>query len=163
MGERTKTGPEHPKARNQDLLVEEMDGELLIYDVRTDRAHCLNQSAAAVWKHCDGARSIAELRSNLFPTLPRDTGEQLVKACLERLRRRHLLEGEPQSPLVDLSRRKLLRKLVLAATAAGVMAPLISTVIAPTPAYAVSCLPFGAPCTSAVECCSNFCSATLCL
>ena len=164
MGERTKTDPERPKARDRDLLVEEMAGELLIYDARTDRAHCLNQSAAAIWKNCDGARSITELRSQLFPSLPSDAGEQLVKTGLERLRRRHLLEGEPQAPMVDLSRRSLLRKLALAAAAAGVIAPLISTVVAPTPAYAVSCLTSGASCSSSAQCCSGVCiEQTVCL
>ncbi len=157
MGERTKSDRERPKARNKDLLVEELAGELLIYDVRTDRAHCLNQSAAAIWKHCNGTRSVPELRRHLFPALASDTGEHLVKACLERLRRRHLLDGEHQTPLVDLSRREMLRKLVLAATAAGVIAPLISTVIAPTPAYAVSCVLSGQPCSSSGECCSGVC------
>jgi hypothetical protein len=164
MAARTKIHRALPKARNKDLLVEEMAGELIIYDVLTDKAHCLNPSAAAIWKHCDGDRSVSDLRRELFPAVPAETGEELVKACLERLRRRQLLEDAPEQALVDLSRRALLRKVALGAAAAGVIAPLISSVIAPTPAYAVTCLPSGMACTSSAECCTGVCiRGTVCL
>ena len=37
-----------------DALSRPLDDELLVYDARTHRGHCLNQTAAAVWKACDG-------------------------------------------------------------------------------------------------------------
>ena len=37
-----------PKARTDGLLVEEMDGETLVYDLDTHGAHCLNPAAALV-------------------------------------------------------------------------------------------------------------------
>ena len=46
-----------------DVLVEELDGEVVFSDPRTTRAFHLNQTAYAVWKCCDGrttTRQIAE-------------------------------------------------------------------------------------------------------
>jgi hypothetical protein len=34
-----------PKARKKDLIVERLEDETLVYDLKTDRAHCLNHSA----------------------------------------------------------------------------------------------------------------------
>ena len=50
-----------PRAALTLLIREEVDGELVIYDQRTDRMTRLNHSAAAVWRACDGHRSPAEL------------------------------------------------------------------------------------------------------
>ena len=150
-----------PRARTKDLLVEEIGGELLLYDLTTNRAHCLNSSAASVWKHCDGTRTPAELAEHLFPTVSRPNGEQIVQIALERLRRRKLIDGEIPHHATDLSRRQLLRRVGVAVASLGIAAPLISTVMAPTSAYAFSgCLPAGMPCTSFTQCCSGLCNVT---
>jgi hypothetical protein len=47
-----------PLARSSELLTEEVDGELLIYDEERDTATRLNRTAAVVWRSCDGQRSI---------------------------------------------------------------------------------------------------------
>ncbi len=46
-----------PVARHKNLIVKELPDETLIYDLDSDKAHCLNQTAALVWKNCDGTRS----------------------------------------------------------------------------------------------------------
>jgi hypothetical protein len=159
-----KTSSKCPAARSKDLLIEEIAGELLVYDVARDRAHCLNPSAAAIWKHCDGNRSTHDLASHLFPSLSRKEGEQLVGLGIERLRRRRLLqEAEGGSP-VDLSRRDLVKRIATVAAAAGIMAPLVSSIVAPTPARAVSCAGMGGACVTSVECCTGLvCFGTQCL
>jgi Coenzyme PQQ synthesis protein D (PqqD) len=150
-----------PKARTKDLLIEEIGGEVLVYDLTTNRAHCLNPSAASVWKHCDGSRTVPELAGHLFPEVPGSSGEQIVNIALERLGRRRLLEGEIQAPTPDLSRRQLLRRVAVTVAVLGIAAPLVSTVIAPTSAYAFSgCFPAGMPCTSFSQCCSMICNVT---
>jgi hypothetical protein len=83
---------------------------------------------------------------------------------LERLRRRRLVASSTtRSPAVDLSKRQLLKKVALMAAAAGVVAPLVSSVVAPTSAYAFSCMPSGGPCSSPVQCCSGSCQSLQCL
>jgi Coenzyme PQQ synthesis protein D (PqqD) len=159
---KTRSAMEFPKARNSDLLTEEIDGELLIFDVLSNRAHCLNRSAAAIWQHCDGSRSLGALATHLFPALERTEGEQLVRVGVERLRRRRLLEDSTVEPMVDLSKRHMIKKMAMMAAAAGIAAPIVSSVLAPTPAYAVSCLPRGMVCSSGVNCCSGSCVVMVC-
>ena len=48
-----------PRARKSGLIVKEVDGEVLIYDQKTNKAHCLNPTAAKVWKYCDGEMTLA--------------------------------------------------------------------------------------------------------
>jgi hypothetical protein len=50
-------------ARRDDVIVEELDGEVVFVDPRTTRAFHFNETAYAVWKRCDGrttTRRIAE-------------------------------------------------------------------------------------------------------
>ena len=53
--------PEHmpdqylPAAREARLLVRELAEEVLVYDEEGHRAHCLNRTAALVWKSCGPA------------------------------------------------------------------------------------------------------------
>ncbi len=47
-----------PIARKEGLVIQEMPEEVLVYDLDTNKAHCLNQTAAFVWKSCDGKNSI---------------------------------------------------------------------------------------------------------
>jgi len=162
MRPKTRSGVEFPKARCSDLLTEEIGGELLIFDVLKNRAHCLNRSAAAIWQHCDGSRSIVALAEHLFPGLERAEGEQLVRLGVERLRRRRLLEDPATDPAVDLSKRQMIKKLAIMAAAAGVAAPMVSSIVAPTPAYSNSCGPRGTVCAAPVNCCSGSCIEFVC-
>ena len=50
-----------PHARHEALITKEADGELLVYDEQRDRAHCLNETAAAVWRLCDGHTTVSEI------------------------------------------------------------------------------------------------------
>ncbi len=43
-----------PLARKADLVTKEVADEVLVYDLKSHKAHCLNQTAALVWKYCDG-------------------------------------------------------------------------------------------------------------
>jgi hypothetical protein len=43
-----------PQARTEGLTVRELAEETLVYDKERHKAHCLNRTAACVWKHCDG-------------------------------------------------------------------------------------------------------------
>src|SRR6476659_4984635 len=50
-----------PLARREAIITKEVDSELLVYDVTRDQAHCLNETAAAVWRLCDGRTSVAAI------------------------------------------------------------------------------------------------------
>ena len=57
--------PMKPQVRKDGLVVKELPEEMLVYDLERHRAHCLNQTAALVWKHCDGQTSAKEIATLL--------------------------------------------------------------------------------------------------
>lgn len=54
-----------PQARTDDLVINELSDEVLVYDLQRDKAHCLNAAAASVWKQCDGRTTVAEIARRL--------------------------------------------------------------------------------------------------
>jgi hypothetical protein len=118
-----------PLARTEDLLVEEVDEDLLIYDVEGNEAHALNPPAAKVWRACDGTRGLSDLQAECGLTA------DAVALALDQLRERRLLV---QSAEPGLSRRAVIGKAAVAAGAAGAAMPVIRSIVAPTPAMAQS-------------------------
>jgi hypothetical protein len=147
-----------PRARRKDLIINHLDDETLVYDLRTDRAFCLNSTAALVWQHCDGRRSVRDLGELLSGNLSTPAGQELARlAVFELAKKELLLESEAAlrtAPLV--SRRTLVRSL---GVALGSL-PFITSILAPTPAEASTCLASGQPCTTSAECCSGLCNTT---
>jgi transposase len=84
-----------PEARRTGIIRKEVDGELLVYDLTRNKAHCLNESAAAIWKRCDGRTSIKEIAASLSKEVGATVDERVVWLALADLRRTHLLE-EPR-------------------------------------------------------------------
>lgn len=150
-----------PRARSEGLVVRELEGEVLVYDLERHRAVCLNRAAAAVWRGCDGRTDVAGLARALGSNLVDGAGEEAVWLALEQLARDRLLTERPARPAgaARVTRRELMRRLGLAAAAA---LPLVTSVVAPTPAQAASCLPAGQPCESGLQCCSSVCSGGTC-
>ena len=145
-----------PRRRSAHLVVQDLPDETLIFDQRTAKAHCLNQTTALVWRNCDGRNDLAGLA--------RQTGlaEPLVQLALEQLASRRLLEGsiERGSPAQRRSRRELLKQLA----AATVALPAILTVTAPqanaagsAPPFTCSGKPNGTSCGGGQICCSGAC------
>jgi len=62
---KTDSGAFLPKARSEEIITRQVEGELLIYDQARDSAHCLNETAAAVWKLCDGQSSVGAIALKL--------------------------------------------------------------------------------------------------
>lgn len=134
--------PEHylPAARNSKLLVRELAEEVLVYDADAHRAHCLNRTAALVWKHCDGRTSVSGIARRVGEEMSSTVSEELVWLALEQLAEFGLLASAGLRPPASqpISRRKMMRRVGLAA---AVSLPLITSIISPTPAQAQS------PCT----------------
>jgi Coenzyme PQQ synthesis protein D (PqqD) len=145
-----------PLARKTRLVVKEVGGELLIYDLDRDQAHCLNDTAALVWKHCDGKNDAATIAIQLEKKLKTSIDESVIWYALSQLSKDHLLEEPVAAPSVfaGMNRRQMMRALGVAAVVA---VPVVTSIVAPTPAQAVSCLPSGASCVSSSQCCSGLC------
>jgi hypothetical protein len=130
----------HPKARQDRLLVQELDGETLVYDERNHRAHCLDARAGRVWALCDGTRTLPEI-SRAYGEGAQ--GEAVVNWTVAELGKAHLLDESGASDFKALSRRTLVKQVGLAAI------PLILAVTAPRARAAVSsCANAGQPCTT---------------
>ena len=153
-----------PKARKEKLVVREFANELLVYDKERHEAHCLNRTAALVWKHCDGHTSVEEISRHLATETGGDgrttVDERLVWYALNQFKRDHLLEDELEVPAGvlasmngGLNRRQVMRVLGISIVAL----PLVTSMIAPTPAQAATCLAAGAPCTTSPQCCTGLC------
>jgi hypothetical protein len=140
-----------PLRREADLLVEELADETVVYDRARNKAHCLNQSAALVWRHCDGRTTIAQMAAILHTKLGLPADAAVVRLALDRLACCHLLQDTSRADEIRASRRDLIRKFGVAAVAL----PVVMTILAPTAgaagsgtttALCVSCVGVGLPC-----------------
>lgn len=143
-----------PLARSEQLVIETLDDELLVYDLRSQRCHALNGVAARIFNHCDGTRSIADLAA-IIDAPDRETAQQTVWLALKQLDQRKLLADDPGVP-GGTDRRQLLRRAALAGSAVLAI-PLIRSINAPAAAQAASCLPKFGPCAVDSQCCSGRC------
>lgn len=151
----------HPKARTKDLITTELQDELLVYDRDSDRALCLNATAAGVWRHADGTRTVEELAALLSQEAGQTLDSEVVWFALARLQRAGLLESTPVRPdPLRCTRRQLARRLGVTAAFTGLV-PAITAIVAPTAAEAATCKPLNATCTSGAQCCSGRCHPIL--
>ncbi|PWT82741.1 MAG: hypothetical protein C5B44_01680 [Acidobacteria bacterium] len=152
-----------PQARQSGLIVRELDNEILIYDTGNDKAHCLNETAALVWKECDGTKSVAEISRRLSRKLDTKVEERVVWFALKQFDRDRLLEQQLTVPAAfmngGLNRREMVRVMGLAAVIA---VPVVTSIVAPTAVQAATCLTSGQPCTTSAQCCSGLCSNGFC-
>lgn len=130
-----------PQARKEGLLIQELADELLVYDLDRKKTHCLNQTAALTWKHCDGRATLAEVRGILEQEMRTPVDEDVIRLALDQLNSRDLLANRMIRSAENgkLSRRVMIRRLGMAA---AITLPLITSIIAPTAAQA------GSPCRS---------------
>jgi Coenzyme PQQ synthesis protein D (PqqD) len=144
------------KARKRSLIIKELPDETLVYDLETDKAHCLNQTVALVWRNCDGKRTVAELQQLIEKELGSPAPQEMAWLALDELEKFNLLETtEVQSArLSSVTRRQMIR----AVGGAAIAIPLITSILAPPPAQAATLLPPGACCNSPGQCNSNSCS-----
>jgi hypothetical protein len=141
-----------PQAR-MDCLSRQFEDELLIYDPVRQEGHCLNSTAAAVWKLCDGRNSPSQIAQELSRQLSVRVELQVVDLALERLGDAQLL-AETSGSVKPSSRRTAIRSIGIAA---AIALPLVTSIVAPMPAHAASCAHNNQPCTSNGQCCSGVC------
>jgi hypothetical protein len=144
-----------PAARAEDLLVEQVNDETVVYDRRTNDAHCLTPLAAAVFAHCDGETPTDRIATLASERLGEPVDETGVANALAQLGERDLLVVSASGN--GLSRRQMIGKSAVAAgTLAG--ASLITSIAAPTALAADSKIPPGCTgCGKNSDCASNHC------
>ena len=126
-------------ARTEELIVQEVGGETLVYDLKSNHAHCLNTTAAFVWRQCDGRNSMEEIARLLQQEMNAPASEDLVSLAVKQLDKAHLLQGTlPAGTSATISRREVGRKLSQAGVATALLIPAVMSITAP-PAYAAGC------------------------
>jgi hypothetical protein len=135
-----------PRARkSEELIIEQVADEVLVFDNQTKKAHRLNRAAALVFSHCDGRTSIDTVLEALRAAgLPDE--REVVELAIADLTKAKLVE-----PMVDWSavrfrsRRTLLKQLGFM-TGAALALPIVQSIAAPSVAQAASCGGFNAKC-----------------
>lgn len=151
-----------PKARKENLVFQEIDGEVLIYDLDTTKAFCLNKTSALIWQACDGSKDVSEIRNLLGKQLNSPVNEDLIWLALDQLKRENLIEnsGELENKFEGIPRREAIRKIGMASLIA---LPVIAAIATPTAAQTASACavatgrPNGCACTSGTQCSSTCC------
>ena len=155
-----------PRARKDGLVVKELVNETLVYDLERDEAHCLNQTAALVWKRCDGKTTIAKMTSVLQEQSDTSVSADVVWLAVKQLRHFHLVDSYDETVAVPSVSR---RNLVLKYAPAALVLPLILSISAPTaaqastnPACATPPFPQGCACQTDGDCASQNCNGGIC-
>jgi len=148
-----------PPARKDGLVVTAVEGDVLVYDRQSHRAHSLNQTAAFVWRHCDGQATAQHLAG-----MPADDGSPLGEDAVWLALRQIGKAGLLQQPVPAVSngarysRKAVLRKAGVGLVGGALVLPVVTSIVAPIGAYAQGpggCVCNNGPCQYVSDCCPN--------
>ncbi len=125
--------PLNPIARSNGLVVQEMPDEVLVYDLDSNKAHCLNETAAFVWKSCDGTNSVADIVREFETNIGGRVSEDFVWLAIDQLHENGLMAAGTAPKFAGQSRREALKKIGLASMVA---LPVIASLVTPQSALA---------------------------
>ena len=126
-----------PLARRNEIFIQEIGDEVLIYDLKSDKAFALNSTSSTIWQYCNGKNSITEIAEKMSAELKESVSENLVWLALEGLKKEKLIENEAEltSPFVGVSRRQVIRQI---GTTSLIALPIIGSLVAPLATQAQS-------------------------
>lgn len=135
----------NPIHRVKGLVVQEHDGEMLVYDLEKHRAISLNKIVTIVWHASDGKRDVDSIVEYVSAETGMPVPKESVLLALDELRKEDLLDASSaEGYLGGMTRREALRRIGLASTAA---LPIVLAITAPLAVHAQStCIP-GGTCT----------------
>ena len=138
-----------PQSRKENIVVQELEGEVLIYDLDENKAFCLNETSALVWQACDGTKTIADINDAVGRQLSSKVNEDIIWLALDQLSKENLIRSEANidHKFGGLSRRDIIKKVGLASMVA---LPVITSLVAPLSIHAASSCIAGGTCTCAV-------------
>lgn len=140
----------------QHATVTPLGDELLVYDAKTQQAHCLNKLGMEVFQACQRGSSREDALVHLA-SLQLETPEAALEETLALLAEKGLVEVQGSK---SFDRRRF-----LAAAGAAAALPVVASVLAPHPTQAVSCVDCEVNASlQPISCatCGNNCPATGC-
>lgn len=145
-----------PAALRDGVLTTDLGDEIIVYDSKQHRGHCLNRSAAAVWRSLDGQASLSQVVARLRRDLDAQADENTVWLAIEELEKASLLAGPVELPAEGgVSRRSMLGRL---GVGGAVLLPVISSIVAPPAQAQVSAVGCSPPDTCATFTCAGGCA-----
>ncbi len=120
----------HPKRRSENIVVQDLNDEVLVYDLDRNKAVCLNETAMIVWNLCDGGKPISGIAREAGKKLNKPVTDELIWLAIDQLKRENLLSnGEAVEPDFNgLARREVIKKTGIAAMVA---LPIVTSILAP--------------------------------
>jgi hypothetical protein len=109
-----------PRVRTTNIIQQPGVSELLLFDLKTNRAFCLNETSAVIYQNCDGVKTVEDLSAE------HDIPHEFIFTTLDKLGKEGLIENSGSFP--SISRRQLIK--VSATTAAAL--PLVATLVVPS-------------------------------
>jgi hypothetical protein len=100
-----------PKARSEDLVVQSLIHETLVFDLITNEAHCLNETASFVWNSCNGDIPLEEIARSVAKEFGQPVSVDFVNFAVSQLYDRNLLAKDGFSVPVVSSRREAIKRL----------------------------------------------------
>lgn len=143
-----------PAARTKNLLVHASQDGALIYDQERHHIHQPNEVAMAVWRACDGWRTLNDIALEATASTGAAVNATIVQLTLTKLEEANLLsEPLPEELKIErVGRRRFMKR----AAEAGIVAfPVIVSISAPQAAAANStqCVAVGHTCGGGLICC----------
>lgn len=145
-----------PKSRDENIWVQELGSEILIYDALENKAFCLNETSALIWQECDGTKSVEEIAENAGKKASNKISTDFVRLALDELNEQNLLQSQDFAAdiLSGMTRREVIKKVGLASALA---LPVVTSLVSPLAAQAAStCIQNEAVCPNPATdvCCS---------
>ena len=136
---------QRPKARSENLVIQILPDETLVYDLTNNEAHCLNETAGFIWSRCNGDSSIDGIARSVEARFGRAVDVDLVRLGVAQLSEKNLLAKNWAERISLPSRRDVIKKIGLAS---AIALPVIASIVAPPNAMGnISC-----GCISPVDC-----------
>lgn len=127
-----------PVARKNGIVIQELAGEVLIYDLESHKAFCLNHTLEKVWRLCDGAHSVDKISGLVSSEFKTPVPKEWISLALGQLKKNNLLANKEhlEFPTDYASRRELIKK---AGIATALLLPTIAVLKVPAAQIAGTC------------------------
>jgi Coenzyme PQQ synthesis protein D (PqqD) len=126
-----------PLSKKADIVIQKVGNEILIYDLKLNKAFSLNETSSIIWQACDGNKSVSEISNQISKEFNSSVNEEFVWFALEQFKKDNLIENESEffTPFEGLSRREIIRKVGLTTVVA---LPVVFSLLVPTASQAAS-------------------------
>ena len=83
-----------PAVKKENIVVQELDNEILIYDLKDNKAFCLNEASAIIWQLCDGTKTVSQISQTAGKKLNSKISEDFVWLALDQFKKDKLISTE---------------------------------------------------------------------